>query len=106
MQQGSYNIGTPLHAAAKGIDFTAAAALNRTDPEAVKAEIIAAGFVLDGESSALTRADDDHAKKADDVLTVRGASPADTVLGFAIVVGLGVAGAGALLAHALRRIQT
>jgi hypothetical protein len=32
----------------------------------------------------------------------RGASAADTVLGFAIVVGLGVAGAGALLGHALR----
>ena len=31
----------------------------------------------------------------------RGATPADTVLGFAIVVGLGVAGAGALLGHAL-----
>jgi len=33
----------------------------------------------------------------------RGATPPDTVLGFAIVVGLGVAGAGALLAHVLRR---
>jgi len=31
----------------------------------------------------------------------RGSTPADTVLGFAILVGLGVAGAGALLAHAL-----
>jgi Major Facilitator Superfamily len=35
----------------------------------------------------------------------RGASPADTVLGFAILVGLGVAGAGALLVHALRDTQ-
>ena len=32
----------------------------------------------------------------------RGASPPNTVLGFAIIVGLGVAGAGALLAHGLR----
>jgi hypothetical protein len=32
----------------------------------------------------------------------RGASAPDTVLGFAILVGLGVAGAGALLGHALK----
>jgi hypothetical protein len=32
----------------------------------------------------------------------RGASPPNTVLGFAIFVGLGVATAGALLGHALR----
>ena len=36
----------------------------------------------------------------------RGASPPDTVLGFAIVVGLGVACAGALLARALRSAQS
>jgi MFS family permease len=35
----------------------------------------------------------------------RGSTPANTVLGFAILVGLGVAGAGALLAHALRDTQ-
>jgi hypothetical protein len=35
----------------------------------------------------------------------RGASPPDTVLGFAILVGLGVAGAGALLGRALRSGQ-
>ena len=35
----------------------------------------------------------------------RGASPPDTVLGFAIFVGLGVAGAGALLARGLRTTQ-
>jgi hypothetical protein len=35
----------------------------------------------------------------------RGASPPDTVLGFAVLVGLGVAGAGALLGHALRSRQ-
>jgi hypothetical protein len=36
----------------------------------------------------------------------RGASPPNTVLGFAIIVGLGVAGAGALLARALRTAQS
>jgi Major Facilitator Superfamily len=35
----------------------------------------------------------------------RGASPPDTVLGFAVLVGLGVAGAGAFLGHALRSGQ-
>jgi len=35
----------------------------------------------------------------------RGATPANTVLGFAVIVGLGVAGAGALLAYALRDAQ-
>jgi MFS family permease len=35
----------------------------------------------------------------------RGASPPDTVLGFAILVGLGVAAAGALLAHGLKSAQ-
>ncbi len=35
----------------------------------------------------------------------RGASAPDTVLGFAILVGLGVAGAGALLGHGLKRAQ-
>jgi len=35
----------------------------------------------------------------------RGATPTNTVLGFAILVGLGVAGAGALLARALRDTQ-
>jgi hypothetical protein len=35
----------------------------------------------------------------------RGASPPNTVLGFAILVGLGVAGSGALLAHGLRSAE-
>jgi hypothetical protein len=35
----------------------------------------------------------------------QGASAPDTVLGFAIFVGLGVAGAGALLGHGLRSAQ-
>jgi MFS family permease len=36
----------------------------------------------------------------------RGANPPDTVLGFAIAVGLGVAGAGVLLANALRGAES
>jgi hypothetical protein len=36
----------------------------------------------------------------------RGASPPDTVLGFAILVGLGVTGAGALLGQALKGART
>jgi len=35
----------------------------------------------------------------------RGASPPDAVLGFAVVVGLGVASAGALLGRALNNAQ-
>jgi hypothetical protein len=35
----------------------------------------------------------------------QGASAPDTVLGFAIFVGVGVAGAGALLGHGLKRTQ-
>jgi len=37
--------------------------LHRIDPELVKAEVIKAGFVLDGESKALANAGDDHTKK-------------------------------------------
>src|SRR5262249_10240963 len=48
--------------AAKGAAFDAAAKLNRADPEAVKAEIAAAGFMLDGESNVLAQASDDHSK--------------------------------------------
>jgi hypothetical protein len=36
------------------------------------------------------------------VALARGASPPDTVLGFALLVGLGVAGTGALLGHGLK----
>jgi ABC-type glycerol-3-phosphate transport system substrate-binding protein len=35
----------------------------------------------------------------------RGASPPDTMLGFVIVVGLGIAGAAALLGSGLKRAQ-
>jgi predicted methyltransferase len=54
------------HAAAKGAGFTQADALHRTDADAARAEITAAGFVLDGESKVLTNAADDHTKPAGD----------------------------------------
>jgi predicted methyltransferase len=50
------------HAAAKGTGFNAAETLHRSDEDAVKAEVTAAGFVLDGESRALANGNDDHTK--------------------------------------------
>lgn len=46
------------HHAAAGSGLSAAHTLHRIDIEAVKAEVTAAGFVLDGESDLLARADD------------------------------------------------
>lgn len=46
------------HDAAAGSDLSAADTLHRIDIEAVKREVQAAGFILDGESSILTNADD------------------------------------------------
>lgn len=51
---------------AKGSGFTGAETLGRVEPDAVKAEMLAAGFVLDGESSLLSNAGDDHTKAADE----------------------------------------
>ena len=48
------------HAAAPGAGFTQTLSLHRADPEAVKREVEAAGFLLDGESGILRRASDDH----------------------------------------------
>ena len=50
------------HAAAKGAGFEQTRTLHRADADAVKAEILAAGFVLDGESNVLAAAADDHSK--------------------------------------------
>lgn len=50
------------HAAAPGTDDAAAKPLHRIDPAKVKAQVIAAGFVLDGESPALRNAADMHDK--------------------------------------------
>ena len=54
------------HAAAKGAGFTQTETLHRADVEAVKAEVLSAGFVLDGESNVLANPADDHTKSATD----------------------------------------
>ncbi len=48
------------HAAADGSGLAATKTLHRIDPAAVKAEVLAAGFVFDGESAALHNAADPH----------------------------------------------
>ncbi len=51
------------HTAAPGSGFDATESLHRVDPEAVKKEVLAAGFKFDGESNALKAAGDDHTSK-------------------------------------------
>ncbi len=51
------------HTAAAGTGFGATESLHRVDPEAVKKEVMAAGFRFDGESSALKSTADDHTGK-------------------------------------------
>ncbi len=48
------------HAALPGDISATARGLHRIDPEAVKAAMASAGFVLDGESAVLRRSNDDH----------------------------------------------
>src|SRR5262249_18491427 len=50
------------NAAAKGAGFGVADNLQRVEADAVKKEVIAAGFVLDGESMALASPKDDKSK--------------------------------------------
>jgi predicted methyltransferase len=50
------------HAAASGSGLRDTDTLHRIDPAAVKAEVKAAGFVLDGESAILANPADDHSK--------------------------------------------
>ncbi len=50
------------HAAAAGAPADVTKTLHRIDPAVVKAEVIAAGFVFDGESKALANPADDHSK--------------------------------------------
>jgi predicted methyltransferase len=59
------------HAAAAGSGIDATDTLHRIDPARVKADVLAAGFKLDGESSILANMDDDHTKKVFDP-SVRG----------------------------------
>lgn len=50
------------HAGPAGDPRVVADAMHRIDPERVKADMAAAGFVLDGEGTMLRRSDDDHSK--------------------------------------------
>lgn len=57
LKPGGYYVIIDHHATA-GSGLAAADTLHRIDIEAVKAEVLAAGFVLDGESDVLANADD------------------------------------------------
>ena len=48
------------HAAEKGAGFTATSTLHRSEPDAVKAEVLAVGFELVGSSDVIASASDDH----------------------------------------------
>jgi predicted methyltransferase len=50
------------HAAVAGSGISATETLHRIDPARVKADVLAAGFKLDAESSILANASDDHTK--------------------------------------------
>jgi predicted methyltransferase len=50
------------HAAAAGAPADVTKTLHRIDPAVVKAEVVAAGFVFDGESKVLANPADDHTK--------------------------------------------
>ncbi len=54
------------HAAMAGSGFGATNTLHRIDPEALKAEVVSAGFVFDGESKAIANPADDHMKNVFD----------------------------------------
>ncbi len=54
------------HAAAQGSGISATETLHRIDPARVKADVLAAGFKLDAQSSVLANADDDRSKKVFD----------------------------------------
>jgi predicted methyltransferase len=54
------------HAAIAGSGIDATETLHRIDPARVKADVLAAGFKLDGESSILTNEADDHTKNVFD----------------------------------------
>jgi predicted methyltransferase len=54
------------HAAAAGSGGRDTSTLHRIDPDAVKSEVLAAGFVFDGESKVLANGQDDHSAKVFD----------------------------------------
>jgi predicted methyltransferase len=51
------------HAAAKGSGFSATSTLHRSEPDAVKTEVTAAGFEFVGSSDVIANAADDHTGK-------------------------------------------
>jgi predicted methyltransferase len=51
------------HATEKGAGFSATSTLHRSDPEAVKAEVMAAGFEFVGASDVIANSTDDHSKR-------------------------------------------
>jgi predicted methyltransferase len=59
------------HAAAKGAGTSVTSTLHRIDPDAVKTEVTAAGFVLDSQSDVLSNPADTHAAGVRDA-TIRG----------------------------------
>ena len=61
------------HAAAAGAPMTVTQTLHRIDPARVKADVLAAGFTLDGESAVLANPADDHSLRVFDP-TIRGHS--------------------------------
>ncbi len=65
LKPGGYYIVVD-HAAAAGAPAGVTNTLHRIDPAVVKAEVTAAGFVFDGESTAVASADDDHSKNVFD----------------------------------------
>ena len=54
------------HAGSQGTGFTQVTTLHRAEETAVRAEILSAGFVLDGESQVLRNPADDHSKNIRD----------------------------------------
>jgi predicted methyltransferase len=50
------------HATAPGMGLSQTSSLHRIDPETTKAEIEKAGFVFNGQSDVLHRADEDYTK--------------------------------------------
>jgi predicted methyltransferase len=54
------------HASAPGAGFTVTQSLHRSDPEAVKREVLAAGFTLEAEGNFLRNPEDNHAVGVND----------------------------------------
>ena len=66
-------LGIVDHIAERGAPVSTAAALHRIDPELIKRDVLAAGFLFDGESEALRNFSDDYSQPVFDP-TVRGRS--------------------------------